>query len=550
LVTRKPSNPRATIPAIPRPEKEPLLEQIASFIGFFVYLLILKTYFLPLFVIPTGSMAETLYGAHSAHTCPNCGFEYPVGWSGDPPGPPPVAQCPNCHWQEYCGLAPVPALVKRNLPQIDATLHDPLRQRAGDRIMVHGWPYDLGGPFAPQRWDVVVFKVPWDGDTNYIKRLIGRPGETIEIIDGDIFVADPQTNETRIARKTATAQESLWFPYYNQDFPPRQPGSQATYHPRWVAREPNGGWTSLETRRPRFDGLNSQSGQIVFVTDPGQSHAPGVITDVYGYDGPYTMGNPPHVVNDVRLGCEVTLEAGGDDGFVELSTTKHADHFFARLYRNGRVTLEHATSDSSQREPWGEARIPLPAGAVRLALSNVDYVVSVEIDGRPVVQSSLAQYNVTAEQARALSRNLTSPHLAVAAQNVRLSLAHLLIERDVCYTSDVSIKNDGQPGYGTQGHPIVLGQNECFVLGDNSPNSLDCRFAFAQQGTDPVGPHLKAAEARGEFHKGTVPVDQLLGPAFLVYWPGTDALLPDDKLPDKLRVLNQLPGPGRIRWIR
>ena len=87
------------------------------------------------------------------------------------------------------------------------------------------------------------------------------------------------------------------------------------------------------------------------------------------------------------------------------------------------------------------------------------------------------------------------------------------------------------------------------MLGDNSPASLDGRFSFAQRDDDPVGPHLKAAYEAGAYQLGTVPADQLLGPAFLVYWPGTDALLPDQYLPQWLRLLNQLPGPGRIRWI-
>ena len=52
------------------------------------------------------------------------------------------------------------------------------------------WPYDVGGPtLGPKRWDVVVFKDPEDGDTNFIKRLLGLPGELLELIDGDVYTA-------------------------------------------------------------------------------------------------------------------------------------------------------------------------------------------------------------------------------------------------------------------------------------------------------------------------------------------------------------------------
>ena len=91
---------RGTRPAA----REPWWEQAASFISFFIYLLILKSFFLPLFIIPTGSMAATLCGAHAVHTCPNCGVEYAIGYVEQwPPGYQPVVQCPNCRWREYGG---------------------------------------------------------------------------------------------------------------------------------------------------------------------------------------------------------------------------------------------------------------------------------------------------------------------------------------------------------------------------------------------------------------------------------------------------------------
>ena len=544
-------------PASRSEQKEPLLEQIASFVGFFVYLLVLKSFFLPLFIIPTGSEAEVLMGQYAAHTCPNCGTEYPVGL----PLRVPIVQCPNCRWQENAGSARERAAIRQQGIEVSENAKPPLHSRAGDRIMVHGWTHALGGIFAPKRWEITVFKVPSDGQTNYIKRLVGKPGETVEIIDGDIFITDPKTGLTDIARKPRHAQEALWFPYYDHDHPAREPGAGGRYYPRWTPTASDNGWAATDTRCPRFDG-GSGRGEILFTTAPGDAREPGKVADVYGYNGGYQLARDAnsgairavpmreYSVTDVRLNAEVTLEDAGEQGYIELSASKYADQFFVRLHPDGRITLEHARTDDAQRETWGQTQVaPLTGRPVRVALSNVDRVVSVELNGKTVISSKPEQYSITAERARELSHDDTPPRLAFAAEDVKVALAHVLIERDLYYTGDMRLACG--PGYGTQGNAITLGPTDYFFLGDNSPQSLDCRFSFAQDGTDDeaVGAHLRAAYEQGHYQLGTVPADQIIGPAFLVYWPGTDALLPDRFMPGWLSLINQLPSPGRVRWI-
>jgi signal peptidase I len=41
---------------------------------------------------------------------------------------------------------------------------------------------------VPQRGDIVSFYYPDDGETMYLKRIIGLPGETIEGIDGEVYI--------------------------------------------------------------------------------------------------------------------------------------------------------------------------------------------------------------------------------------------------------------------------------------------------------------------------------------------------------------------------
>lgn len=56
---------------------------------------------------------------------------------------------------------------------------------AGDRILVNRLSYLFG---EPERGDIVTFIYPDDGETLYLKRILGLPGETIEGKGGTIYI--------------------------------------------------------------------------------------------------------------------------------------------------------------------------------------------------------------------------------------------------------------------------------------------------------------------------------------------------------------------------
>ena len=49
----------------------------------------------------------------------------------------------------------------------------------------------------PERGDVVMFDYPDDEEKLFVKRVIGLPGETIEIIDGKVYIWEDETGENK-----------------------------------------------------------------------------------------------------------------------------------------------------------------------------------------------------------------------------------------------------------------------------------------------------------------------------------------------------------------
>jgi hypothetical protein len=108
----------------------------------------------------------------------------------------------------------------------------------------------------------------------------------------------------------------------------------------------------------------------------------------------------------------------------------------------------------------------------------------------------------------------------------QIQVSHLGLFRDTYYISQATLRANEED-------PFKLEKHEFFVCGDNSPNSLDARL-WSEEG--------KGITNQPAYRMGIVPMEYMMGKAFLVYW--SDAYSP---MPNMLPVI---PNIDRIKSSR
>ena len=336
-----------------------------------------------------------------------------------------------------------------------------------DRVLVNKFIYLVD---EPERWDVIVFRFPLNQLQNYIKRLIGLPGEKVTIKNGDIYIND------RIARKSESAVGSVMKKVY-----PSGQENELFEH-----------YFQINDR-----GVSADGNSVTF-PEEGKATISGVRDRyLHGYDPDYGIPFPAslrpdesHHVGDLRISFETVLDKGAgavvgeiaENGRVHTFCLKGRDRSGASI-----ITTKNTKASRSRtaRTVWTSETIFLePGRSYDVAFSNIDDRLSIRLDGEEV---AAWEYETSDIETGNDPNRITFGSVGSGA-----------LFRDVSVFRDIYYLHES-PGRGYTDYEVP--ENHYFALGDNTQNSSDGRKWELIT--------LKCRDGRvlqGEYMRGTFPI--------------------------------------------
>jgi len=485
----------------PKKQKNLLAECVGTLewlVTAFMLAFVFRAFVMEAFRIPTGSMADTLKGAHFRLQCPECGYCYDYGFDpgyyGMPPETVPLGRVPlspsggprDARGNRYSRLS-----TQMKCPSCGYYMPQSERREVynGDRILVLKCIYQI---FEPDRWDVVVFKNPLQPKESYIKRLIAKPGETVEIIDGDIYI------NGRIARKPPKVQEELWSVIYDNDYQPVAPEMPKFNGKEWQQPFKNveGSKWELDGAHPAVYRLDSASGVTNAMTyDTSQGND---LKAVYSYND-VSFAQSAEYCSDLKIRFYVTCDG---DGSIGTSLSKYETVYKAIVNMDGEIIISRTTGQSEEEKLKRTKVEPFSVSTpTAFSFANIDHRLVLQF-GNQLVEVDMGD---EPDSMGTIPERPEEASVTVFGSG-KLRLSHIALFRDIHY---LSRHLTGSLGRGCRSNPFTLKADEFFVLGDNSPNSQDCRW-WASEGLGNGGK---------TYRPGVVPRDHLVGKAAFVYWP-------------------------------
>ncbi|MEM7455129.1 MAG: signal peptidase I [Planctomycetota bacterium] len=530
-------------------------ETVESIVVAVILALLFRAYEAEAFIIPTGSMAPTLQGQHMDVVCSQCGHQYRTGAqyenstiaSGDRDK---VTRtfCPICQF----------GMPMR--PDTDPD-HD---SNSGDRILVNKFIYDFS---EPKRFDVIVFKNPNNGKQNFIKRLVGLPGDNLLIENGDLFdmqpggdgwtgkdiirkPADKVQPMLQLVDDTAFIAEKLteanwpsrwqqWRDQSNESWQENISNGEAQYYVNEVDEEQ---WLRYRHLIPDpVDWTDIERGEL-----PDDEHWRGrLISDYYCYNDVENRKHglessvAAHWVGDLAVECDVEIKSG--NGVFALDLVEGGAHFTCRLdVGTGNISIEcHSdavfqTDDgvevgpaTSENPVTGSSEVNGP-GTYNIMFANVDDELFLWVNSQ-LIQLSASKY--TRQGVIRPRYSFEDPGdaepVGIGCQNLAVNVNRLRILRDIYYTAAVDQRTIAQESseplqdvYRTFRDPRLWDSPQATRIFTAGKNRRAPMFELQEDQFLPMGDNSPRS-SDGRIWPGPkfLPREMLIGRAMIIYWP-------------------------------
>lgn len=367
-----------------------------------------------------------------------------------------AAEPPPSSWRRRLVLlaaVALPALWVRGCAlstfRIESGSMEPALQ-VGDHLLVLRAALD---PSPVARWDVVVMDdrvLDGQGLELYeavVKRVVGLPGERIEVRDGDVWVG-ANDDALRLAAKPDGLIRELLVSVH------RAPGLPAPW--RWEGLQSS---ELLSDGGVRLEAPNSRALAhfAAAITDAGTGSGTGIGADTGADAG---IGDEGEAVADTALAVTV----GRGDATLTLGLREGADTFRARLAGSGRTgaSLSHNTAGGQVAQASGFGGLH---PGQRILFWNVDNGVRLWVDDELVLTYD---YDENTRQPPGTTL-VNTPELGLEGGSLEIRSVEVL--RDLHYRQLGTYGT--QPGEALTPYNVLPGN--LFVLGDASRTSRDSR---------------------------------------------------------------------------
>ena len=242
----------------------------------------------------------------------------------------------------------------------------------------------------------------------------------------------------------------------------------------------------------------------------------------YAYDEVTSYKRMPYCSD---LMVRFYADAHKREGKIGIEMSKYGTVYRAGVDLTGKMVIERVKGSWVEELVSESIAPPTTDKPILVKFANVDHRLIFEFGKKKLTHDLGDEPDDAGER-----RIHIEPKVKILGSG-QFTLSHVAIFRDIHYITHQH-GNSGEYARGAEGKAFKLGKGEYFVLGDNSPNSLDSRW-WNKPGLGNNG---------REYTVGIVPQDYLVGKALFVYWPS--GFKPFAKFP-----LAIIPNVGGMRFI-